>query len=267
MGQSSPLLIFGDIHGQFKTMVNLLQRSEIIDADQRWKGGDATAWFLGDFVDRGPAGLDAIDLVMRLQQEAKQAGGNVHALLGNHDVLLLAASRFGEQPAGGPGGTFQADWLLNGGCMTDLEHLSEKHIAWLSQLPALAQVDGLLLAHADAAFYLDYGQSIEAVNQAFRSLLENGSAEAWDALLENFSRRFEFDENRSSQAGVMLERVFNTYGGTQLVHGHTPISYMTGQDATTVSVPLVYAQGKCVNVDGGMYLGGPGVVYSPAGLK
>lgn len=151
--------------------------------------------------------------------------------------------------------------------MTDLEHLSEKHIAWLSQLPALAQVDSLLLAHADAAFYLDYGQSIEAVNQAFRSLLENGSAEAWDALLDAFSRRFEFDEKRSSQAGAMLEQVFNTYGGTQLVHGHTPISYMTGQDAETVSVPLVYAQGKCVNVDGGMYLGGPGVVYAPAGLK
>jgi hypothetical protein len=198
---------------------------------------------------------------MRLQQEAKRAGGNVHALLGNHDVLLLAASRFGGQRTTGPGGTFKADWQLNGGCTADLENLSERHIAWLSQLPALALVNNLLLVHADAAFYLDYGHSIETVNQAFRSILQNGYPDAWDTLLDAFSRRLEFDEHHFPQAGEVLEHILNMYGGTQLVHGHTPISSVTGQNPATVSTPLFYAQGKCVNVDGGMYLEGSGVVY------
>lgn len=261
MTQSSPFFLFGDIHGQFEATVELLQDRDLIDTAHRWKGGNATIWFLGDFVDRGPCGIAAIELVMCLQQEAKQSGGNVHALLGNHDVLLLAASRFGEQQTTGPGGTFKTDWELNGGVTTDLANLTERHIAWLSHLPALSRVNELLLVHADAAFYLDYGHSIEAVNQAVQAVLQDGHPDAWDALLDAFSRRFEFDENHSPQARAILEHFLDTYGGTQLVHGHTPISSMTGQSPAMVSAPLFYAQGKCVNVDGGMYLGGSGVVY------
>ena len=35
----------------------------------------------------------------------------------------------------------------------------------------------------------------------------------------------------------------------------------TGQPPEDVREPLVYSRGRCVNVDGGMYLGGPGFVY------
>lgn len=40
-------------------------------------------------------GIGAVDLAMRLQQEAPAAGGRVHALIGNHEPLLLAAHKFG----------------------------------------------------------------------------------------------------------------------------------------------------------------------------
>ncbi|HEX9439253.1 MAG TPA: serine/threonine protein phosphatase, partial [Roseiflexaceae bacterium] len=51
------------------------------------------------------------------------------------------------------------------------------------------------------------------------------------------------------------------FGGRQIVHGHTPISSMRRCLPEEVVEPLVYAGGLCVNVDGGMYLGGPGFVY------
>jgi len=43
----------------------------------------------GDLVDRGPDDRAILDLVRRLQKEAKSAGGAVHALLGNHEVMNL----------------------------------------------------------------------------------------------------------------------------------------------------------------------------------
>ena len=43
----------------------------------------------GDLVDRGPADRQVMELVMRLQPEAGAAGGHVHALLGNHDIMVL----------------------------------------------------------------------------------------------------------------------------------------------------------------------------------
>jgi hypothetical protein len=94
--------VIGDIHGQYTKLVSLLRNAELVDDTLSWKGGTTNLWFMGDFFDRGPDGIAVIDLVMRLQQEAQGAGGQVESLLGNHEVLILAAQRFGEQPSGGP---------------------------------------------------------------------------------------------------------------------------------------------------------------------
>ncbi len=73
---------------------------------------------------------------MHLQGEAERAGGWVEALIGNHDLLLLAAHRFGDEPSNGPGKTFVGDWLANGGVDADLAELTDAHVAWLSARPA-----------------------------------------------------------------------------------------------------------------------------------
>jgi hypothetical protein len=45
---------------------------------------------LGDLLDRGPESRKALDLLMRLEGEAAAAGGAVHVLLGNHEVMNIA---------------------------------------------------------------------------------------------------------------------------------------------------------------------------------
>jgi hypothetical protein len=58
-------------------------------ADERghWAGGQAHLVQTGDVLDRGKDGPKVLDLLMRLEGEAKKAGGRVHALLGNHEVM------------------------------------------------------------------------------------------------------------------------------------------------------------------------------------
>lgn len=41
-----------------------------------------------------------------------------------------------------------------------------------------------------------------------------------------------------------------------------PIYFMTGQAAVDITGPLMYADGLCVNMDGGMSASGPGFVYA-----
>jgi hypothetical protein len=43
----------------------------------------------GDVLDRGPDSLKAMEYLRRLTREAERAGGRVHALLGNHEVMRL----------------------------------------------------------------------------------------------------------------------------------------------------------------------------------
>jgi hypothetical protein len=41
---------------------------------------------LGDILDRGDGERHCMDLLFKLKEEAHQAGGQVHVLLGNHEV-------------------------------------------------------------------------------------------------------------------------------------------------------------------------------------
>lgn len=79
----------GDVHGAYDALVEVLQDTALIGPDLRWTGGATHLVSLGDLLDRGTQGRRVLDLVMRLQGEALAAGGRVHVLLGNHELMNL----------------------------------------------------------------------------------------------------------------------------------------------------------------------------------
>ena len=249
--------VIGDVHGQFAAFCRLLQGAGLADGALAWTGGDAALFVMGDFFGHsthpGPLGLAAVDLTMRLQAEAAAAGGGVTALLGNHDVLILAARRFGSGPP-----DFLARWRENEGSGEDLANLTPRHVVWLESLPAMVRTRDTLLIHADAALYEAHGETVEEVNASFAALLKGADANAFHRLLDAFGEHNAFrGEEGRARAGRFLSR----YGGRKIVHGHTPISKGRALEAEEVTEAEVYADGLCVNVDGGMYRGGPGFVY------
>lgn len=258
MQTSQPVYVIGDIHGQLKQLLKLLHDAQLINASHVWIGGTTTLWFMGDFVDRGPDGIAVVDLVMRLQQEAAAAGGQVASLLGNHEMLLLAAYRFGRRSTG-LGSNFITRWKQNGGNRKDIASLTHRHLDWMAQLPAMALVGDSLFMHADAPFYIKYGRSIEEVNTTLKKLLNRSDALAWEELLEEFARRGVFMNTFSGEE--FAARFLKQFGGQRLIHGHTPISAILNCPPKKISSPWIYAGGQCVNVDGGLSLGGPGFVY------
>lgn len=255
----NPTFVIGDPHGQFEKVVGLLRDAGLIDAAESWSGADSTLWLMGDLVDRGPGGLETVALAMRLQREAARVGGMAETLLGNHDALLLSAYRFGDRPCSGPDGTFRSAWESNGGETRDLEGLKPDQARWLASLPAMARAGPHLLMHADAMLYEGYGQSIDEVNRAISSVLASDDAERWDRLLDAFSEHRAFVGGAPGTARA--EAILARYGGSRIVHGHSPIQSMPGDAPTNTREALVYAAGLCINVDGGMYKGGPGFVY------
>ncbi len=257
---STSIYVIGDIHGQFKKLAGLLREAGLLDDALAWAGGTAALWFLGDFFDRGSDGIAVVDLIMRLQAEAAAAGGQVGALLGNHEVLMLAAHRFGERGMTMLSGSFLSAWRRNGGRAKDLIRLTHRHITWMTNLPVMALVYDRLFVHADATFYTNYGHSIAMVNWACKAVLQSAEVRAWERLLGDFCEREAFDGQRVDGAGWAAQ-FLRIFGGRQLIHGHTPIAYITQIPPKHVTEPLIYADGLCINLDGGMYLGGPGFVY------
>ncbi len=260
--------VIGDIHGQYNKLRALLQGGGLIDNRLHWTGGAAHLWFMGDFFDRGPDGIGSLELVMRLQTQAEASGGRVQALLGNHDMLLLATYHFGQNRAGlmeafeaGRDLTpetidfFTANWLQNGGRLPDLNRLTRKHVVWLSNLPAMARSGDTLLIHADSTLYQRFGDSVEQVNAFFHRILEEGSAEEWIRVLDAFSEHSMFT---GKDGAIRVLKFLKIFDAARLVHAHTPIINLTRETPTEA---FVYHNGLCTNVDHGLYLGGSGFVY------
>ncbi len=251
--------VIGDLHGQLEKLSALLMNAGLVDGSLEWQGGEAILIFIGDFFDRGPDGVGCLELAMRLQEQARRVGGEVQALLGNHEILTIAAYRFKQRLTSGPGGTFVEDWQHNGGQLSDLQHLEKVHIDWMSNLPGMLLLQDHLLIHADATFYLRYGSSVNEVNRTFHDCLYNQQTASYEQLLRDFNAREAFmdDELGVTRCYEMLKR----FGGRRIVHGHTPIARLLGRRGSEVRSPLVYAGGLAVNVDGGLYMGGEGFVY------
>ncbi|MGW0465644.1 metallophosphoesterase [Streptomyces sp. NPDC003027] len=259
-----PLYVVGDVHGYLDELLDALREQGLIDENGAWAAGNARLWFLGDFTDRGPDGIGVIDLVMRLSAEAAAAGGYCKALMGNHELLLIGAKRFADTPVNSGAGTatFQAAWLLNGGQKYDMDRLQDVHLQWMSRLDAVVEEDGHLLMHSDTTAYLEYGSTIEDVNETVHEIINRNDAdEVWD-LFRKFTKRFAFRDDTGPQA---VRELLGTYGGRRVVHGHSPIPYLLGQVGTedgdgpsepVVDGPHVYADGLAIAMDGGVTMAG-----------
>jgi hypothetical protein len=83
------IVAVGDVHGAYDRLVQILRAAGVLDARLRWSGGRTHLVQLGDVVDRGADSRQALDLLRRLEKEARRARGAVHALLGNHEAMRM----------------------------------------------------------------------------------------------------------------------------------------------------------------------------------
>lgn len=81
------IVVIGDLEGDYEKFADMLRTADLIDAEGRWRGGGAHLVQLGDIPDRGPNSRAIMDHLMRLQPQARRAGGYVHALVGNHEAM------------------------------------------------------------------------------------------------------------------------------------------------------------------------------------
>jgi hypothetical protein len=83
------IVAVGDVHGSLDGLVEILTASGLIDGRRHWSGGRATLVQVGDLLDRGTGVRAVMDLLIRLQQESRAAGGQVICLLGDHEAMNL----------------------------------------------------------------------------------------------------------------------------------------------------------------------------------
>ncbi len=86
---SGRVVAIGDVHGAGDGLRAILRETGLIDGERGWSGGTATLVQTGDFTDRGPQVREIMELLMRLEDEAPDDGGEVRVLLGNHEAMNM----------------------------------------------------------------------------------------------------------------------------------------------------------------------------------
>jgi len=184
----------GDVHGAYDRYVEILRTTGLLDDRLRWTGGRTHLVQLGDVVDRGPDSLKALDLLERLEKDASRAGGAVHALLGNHEVMRIVGDvRFatageyeafttaksadvrseyveGAKKAGEP---VSAPPQLGFVEMRQAFGRNGRYGRWLRSHDAVVQIDGVVFVHGGISPAVA-GLSCDAINEAVRRSLTDG---------------------------------------------------------------------------------------------
>jgi len=82
------IVAIGDIHGDYDALIGLLRTTKLTPSNgTSWSGGRSHLVLVGDLIDRGNASRKVMDLVISLEGHAASAGGQVHALIGNHETM------------------------------------------------------------------------------------------------------------------------------------------------------------------------------------
>lgn len=205
-----PLLIVGDVQGDVERLEEALEP---------YPEDEVETVFLGDFFQGGRPGHGGGAAAARLAR----ARANSRAVLGNHDLFLLAVleRRRGVDPpdawATRDPAALEALWLHRRGDWADLDAVDADPglEAWLRALPfMILRDDGTLVQHTDDDLYATLGDSVEGVNRRAREWLETPGG-VFSAVRALFGRRAFIDRGR-------LDAYLAHFRARRLVHGHTP---------------------------------------------
>jgi hypothetical protein len=248
-----PTVIIGDLHGRRDLLRAALNALGLLDAADRWTGGGRRLILLGDLLDRGPEPLSTLDLVIRLQADARAAGGELTCLMGNHEWMALRAGA-GDHAC-------RMNWGFNGAGADLREWASRRSLTcdelelpypeafyaefgpegeygrWLRSCPVACRVGEYVAVHA--GWTPADPDSVEEANAIVAGAPTAGKPflAALDAVQALLWAR--------NQSETDLAAACRRLGCRALIAGHTP---QPGLRST--------AGGKLVQIDTGMYVTG-----------
>ena len=83
------LIAISDIEGEFEVFRSFLIANGVMNEKYKWTFGKGHLVTVGDFFDRGLMVTQTLWLIYHLENQAEKAGGKVHFILGNHDLMNM----------------------------------------------------------------------------------------------------------------------------------------------------------------------------------
>ena len=233
------LYIVGDTHGDFDALVKGLHAARLIDSELSWQGGRSHLVFAGDLTDRGPDVLRLLWFVHGLEREAAEAGGGVHVLLGNHEIMVMLSDLRYVHPK-----EIEVATMHGIGYQT-LFDVRESYLGrWLGSKPAVIRVGDVLITHGGISLetasvpiqafddtlarYMGEDLFYRWADTTFMAVIDSASYQArqdffWGPHSVFWHRGYVLSDTLAAE----LDHVLNAWNATLLVVGHTAVPQIT----------------------------------------
>ncbi len=162
---------FSDIEGELGAMLRLLRAGNVVDEQLRWTFGSGHVAYVGDLFDRGVHVTECLWVLYELEARAREAGGALHFVLGNHEVMNLTGDlRYVRRK-------YHENAALLGEKLEALYANDTVLGQWLRTRNAAVQLGSELFVHGGVSPKVgEAGLRIEQLNDALRTAL---AAERW----------------------------------------------------------------------------------------
>ena len=154
--------VLTDVHGEYKVYLNLLKAMGIIDKNLNWSFGSGHLVIAGDVFDRGDMVTEIFWHLFGLEKQAAEAGGMVHLLIGNHELMVLSRDlRFISEK-------YKEVERISGTKYFELYSDSSVIGNWIRKKPVMITINNLLFVHGGISIELvQKNIGIPDINQAF----------------------------------------------------------------------------------------------------
>ena len=218
------MLVISDIEGNFEAFRKLLQASQVIDENFNWTFDKDHVVFVGDFVDRGKMVMEVLWLIYSLEEKAKAAGGYVHFILGNHEIMNMS---------------------------NDLNYVNERYIQhaalmnkhymqlfgpdaeigrWLASKNVIERVGNVLFTHGGISSYMNtIGIPLKELNEMTRPFYTDTTYQypdrRLDVIYSDFGPFWYRGYYKAPVAKIdQIDSTLNIYGVRHISTGHTVIA-------------------------------------------
>lgn len=231
------MLFLSDIEGNFLALQRILINNRVINKFHEWTFEDGHLIIAGDCFDRGEQVIECLWLIYSLEEKARVAGGHVHFILGNHEIMNL-----------------NGDWRYihpkyaipdtEGKGITALYNGNNTLRDWLLTKNIIEKIGDILVVHGGISPAMNrFTYSVNQINGLARPYYAS-AAQKFDEPLLNLL--FNSDQSpfwyRGYYNGSMTEDALNEtlshYGVNTIITGHTIVDNVS-----------TWFNGKVINID------------------
>lgn len=231
---ASKILAVSDIHGEYDHLVDILTNGGVINRERRWSWGDGHLVILGDVFDRGSKVTECLWLIYRLESEARENGGAVHFILGNHELIALRGDK-----------RYVNDKYLKGIVKKtrikyeDLYGSDTELGRWLRSKHTVIKINDVVFVHGGLSpFVIDRNLGMAQINETVRSSIDLRSSRLAFDQLSRFlfgnkgpfwyrGYHYEMKGDYPLVVSEDIDSILSFYGAGTIVVGHSEIDSVT----------------------------------------